>query len=320
MIQKKLDLPWHTSSLKDISLQLISWNLRASRRKVLWDTSFLWEGIIQAKSLLTDIFTLEFFQLSIHPDCFLSSEEKCLWKVMHFYPLLSDSLNFMGVFFWKKGGKSTLFLMSLLLTSKFSVCLQNRWKATMPAGQTSLSTQCVFFPSLKPGERVSWIPDAEMDVLAPQAFPHCLSSVGNCAHTIAHTWESPLSNISSRRSSNHQGWLWLWATPSARKVVSGSNFCSPPLMLLICRKFRAGSEMSWAPCVLIHLLPTWKEVDVLGMFLLCLWTALQGFCVKAGEEHLLWFNSSAAQPYTDTCCLEWDRDRIRGIKVKKLMG
>lgn len=120
MIQKQLDLPWHTSSLKDTSLQLISWNLRPSRRKVLWVTSFLWEGIIQAKSLLTDIFTLEFFQLSIHPDCFLSSEEKCLWKAMHFYPLLSDSLNFIGVFFWKKEkkkkrGKSKLFVNATAL-------------------------------------------------------------------------------------------------------------------------------------------------------------------------------------------------------------
>lgn len=171
--------------------------------------------------------------------------------------------------------------MSLLLTSKFSVCLLNRWKATMPAGQTSLSTQCVFFPSLKPGESVSWIPDAEMDVLAPQAFLHCPSSVGNCAQTITHTQESPFSNISSRGSSNPQGWCWLWATTSARKVFSGSNFCSPPLMLLICRKLRAGSQkMSWAPCLLIHLLCTWKGVNVLGMSLLCLRTALQGHCEK----------------------------------------
>lgn len=160
MIQKQLDLPWHTSSLKDTSLQLISWNLRASRRKVLWVTSFLWEGIIQAKSLLTNIFTLEFFQLSIHPDCFLSSEEKGLWKVMRFYPLLSDSPNFMGVFFWKREEKVHFFLMSPLLTSMFSLCLQNRWRATMPAGQTSLSAQCIFFSSLKSGERLSWIPDA----------------------------------------------------------------------------------------------------------------------------------------------------------------
>lgn len=102
MVQKQLDLPWHTSGLKDTSLQLISWNLRASRRKVLWVASFLWEGIIQAKSLLTDIFTLEFFQLSIHPDCFLSSEEKCLWKVMYFYLLHLILLILWGFFLKKK--------------------------------------------------------------------------------------------------------------------------------------------------------------------------------------------------------------------------
>lgn len=159
MFQKQLDLPWHTSSLKATSLQLISWNLRASRRKVLWVTSFLWEGIIQAKSLLTDIFTLEFFQLSIHSDCFLSSEEKCLWKVMHFYPLLSDSFH-LFIFFWKREKKVHLMLMSLLLTPKFSLCLQNRWRVIMPAGQTSLTAQYIFFSSLKPVERDSWIPDA----------------------------------------------------------------------------------------------------------------------------------------------------------------
>lgn len=104
VFQKQLDLPWHTSSSKDSSLQLISWNLRASRRKVLWVTSVLREGIFQAKSLLTDILTPEFFQLSIHPDCFLSSEEKCLWKVTHFYPLLSDSFNAF-IFFLQKREK-----------------------------------------------------------------------------------------------------------------------------------------------------------------------------------------------------------------------
>lgn len=107
------------------------------------------------------------------------------------------------------------------------------------------------------------------------------------------THESPpLSNISSGGGSNHQGWCWLWA---ARKVGSGSNFWSAPLMPLICRKLGTVSEkMSWAPCLLIHLLPTWKEVNVLGA-VLCLRTALQEPWVKAGVEHLLWFNSSSSQ-------------------------
>lgn len=140
-----------------------------------------------------------------------------------------------------------------------------------------------------------------MDMLASQAFPHCPSSVGNCAHTITLTWESPLSNISSRGSSNHQGWCWLWATTSARKVASGSNFCSPPLMLLICRKPRPGSEkMSWAPCLLIHLLPTWKEVNVLGMSLLCLRTALQGPMWRQVKNSCCGLDPAAAKPYTDT--------------------
>lgn len=121
MFQKQLDPPWHTSSLKDTSLQLISWNLRASRRKVLWVTSFLWEGIFQAKSLLTDILTPEFFQLSIHLDCFLSSEEKCLWKVMHFYPLLSDSFN-ASIFFLQKRKKNYIYVVvSALDTEVFAL-------------------------------------------------------------------------------------------------------------------------------------------------------------------------------------------------------
>lgn len=105
VFQERPDLSWHTSSLKDTSLQLISWNLRASRRKVLRVISFLWEVIIQAKSLLTDIFAPAFFQLSIHLDCFLSSQEKCLWKVMHFYQFLSDSFHLFIFFFLKKERK-----------------------------------------------------------------------------------------------------------------------------------------------------------------------------------------------------------------------
>lgn len=160
-----------------------------------------------------------------------------------------------------------------------------------------------------------------MDVLAPQAFPHCPSSVGNCAHTVTHTQESPLSNISSRGSSNLQGCCWPWATTSARNVVSGNNFCSPPLMLLICRNLRAGSEkMSWSPCLLIHLLPTWKGVNVLGMSLLCLRTALQGPVPRQVKNTHCGLTPAAAEPYTDIHSLEWDRERIRGIKVRKLMG
>lgn len=141
MFQKQPDLPWHTSSLKDTSLQLISWNLWASRRKVLWVTSFLWEGIIQAKSLLTDIFTPEFFQLSIHLDCFLSSEEKCLWKVMHFYPLLSDSFHLFIYFFLKKRLKNTFNVDVTALDTKVF---------TLPAEQMeSYNVSRANFPHLK---------------------------------------------------------------------------------------------------------------------------------------------------------------------------
>lgn len=52
----------------------------------------------------------------------------------------------------KKAKKVHLTLMSLLLTPKFSLCLQNRLRVTMPAGQTSLTVQCIFLPSLKPAD------------------------------------------------------------------------------------------------------------------------------------------------------------------------
>jgi len=123
VFQERPDLSWRTSSLKDTSLQLISWNLRASRRKVLRVISFLWEVIIQAKSLLTDIFTPAFFQLSIHIDCFLSSQEKCLWKVMHFYQFLSDSFHLFIFFSWKKREKGTFNVdVTVLDTKVFTAC------------------------------------------------------------------------------------------------------------------------------------------------------------------------------------------------------
>lgn len=242
MFQKQLDLPWHTSSLKDTSLQLISWNLRASRRKILWVTSFLWEGIIQAKSLLSDIFIPEFFQLSIHPDCFLSSEEKCLWKVMHFYPLLSDSFH-LFIFCWKREKKSTFNVDVTALDTKvfalpaeqmesynvnranFPHCTVHLLSFIKASGKSLLNTRCI--NGCAGIESISPLP-----LLSGKECPLYYPHMRVLSLVISAVEESPIFRTGAD----------LQLVPLSGRLSQPAPFLSPPPLVLICRKLGAGPE------------------------------------------------------------------------------
>jgi len=121
---------------------------------------------------------------------------------MHFHPLLSDSFH-LFIFFLKKREKSTFNVDVTAL--KFSLCLQNRWRVIMPAGQTSLTARCSFLPSLKPVET----PECGMSKWMcwhQKHFPTALPQ-WETVPTLLPTHESPLlSNTSSSGVSSHQDW------------------------------------------------------------------------------------------------------------------
>lgn len=151
--------------------------------------------------------------------------------------------------------------MSLLLTPKFSLCLQNRWRVTMPAGQSSLTVQCVFFPSLKPAESFS-INDSYIDMLASKTFPHYPSSVGNCPLNSLHRVLSSVVTTMEKFAVIGMGADRLLAP------LSGSLSLPLPLLQLtsfsslFCGKLGAGLEkMSEAPSLSVHLLSNLEKEE-----------------------------------------------------------
>lgn len=265
MFQEQLDLPWHTSSLKDTSLQLISWNLSASRRKVLWVTSFLWEGIIQAKSLLTDIFTPEFFQLSIHTDCFpfFHRRSACgkLCTFIHFFFRFFS----LFIFSWKKKKKSkkSTFNVDVTALDAKVFTLPAEQMESYNASRANFPHRAVHLPSFIKASRFS-INDSYIDMLASKTFPHYPSSVGNCPLHSLHQVLSSVVTTMEKFAVIGMGADLLLAP------LSGS--LSPPVPLLQFTSFRWKLEQVWRRWVRLQayqsiFFPTWKKRNHPGTLL-----------------------------------------------------